>query len=79
MAKRGKRSGAKKVIRCSGCGDDRVIPETEKIHELRCEACGQKYKEILVDAISAGRVLYRYPAAGDIRDMVTGSFKFLDL
>ena len=79
LAKRGKRSGAKKVIRCNGCADDRVVPEAEKINEIYCGTCGKKYEEVFVDAISNGRVLYGYPPAGDIRKKVTESFKFLEL
>jgi nicotinate phosphoribosyltransferase len=46
IAKRGKMSGAKKVLRCTGCYEDKVLPlkpETEK----RCE-CGGTFEEILV-------------------------------
>jgi len=79
IAKRGKRSGGKKVLRCSKCGKDMVIPDTEKTGDYSCTSCGGKYNEVFMDAICSGRSVYNYPEAGVIRERVIKSFRFLDL
>jgi nicotinate phosphoribosyltransferase len=79
IAKRGKRSGGKKVLRCSKCGEDIVVRDTEKPEDYSCISCGGKYDEVLVDAIRSGKSVYDYPEAGVIRDRVIKSFRFLDL
>ncbi len=79
IAKRGKRSGAKKVLRCSSCGKDRIVLETEKKDDFQCGDCGSKYEDLLIESITSGKVLYDYPAPGAIRDRVISSLKSLEL
>ncbi len=79
ISKRGKMSGAKKVIRCSKCFNDRVILENEKASGCRCGKCGGVYKDIFVEAVREGRVLYSYPTASEIRHRVIGQFKYLEI
>jgi len=78
-AKRGKRSGAKTVMRCSRCGKDRIVPEPEGRKASGCEECGGSCEDIMVQAISSGRVLYDFPPAKVLRDRVRDSFSRLEL
>lgn len=79
ISKRGKMSGAKKVIRCENCFDDRIILEDGMASDYKCTGCNGEYKEIFIEAIKEGKVLYDFPPASDIRKNVTGQFKFLEL
>jgi nicotinate phosphoribosyltransferase len=78
VAKRGKRSGVKKVLRCKSCKEDMVVLETEKYGEFTCGSCGSGYEEVLVDAIHQGKVSYDYPSARTIRDKVINSYPYLE-
>ncbi len=78
ISKRGKMSGAKKVIRCRNCFSDRIILEDRKASDYRCTECNSVFKDIFVDAVREGKILYDFPPASDIRKNVTGQFKFLN-
>ncbi|HEY4695508.1 MAG TPA: nicotinate phosphoribosyltransferase [Candidatus Hydromicrobium sp.] len=79
ISKRGKMSGAKKVIRCRNCFSDRIILEDRKASNYRCTECNGVFKDIFVDAVREGKILYDFPAASDIRKNVISQFKFLTL
>jgi nicotinate phosphoribosyltransferase len=79
ISKRGKMSGAKKVIRCQNCFSDRIILEDRKVSDYRCVECNGTYKDIFIDAVKEGKILYDFPPASDIRKNVTSQFEFIDL
>lgn len=79
ISKRGKMSGAKKVIRCQNCFSDRIILEDRKVSDYRCVECNGTYKDIFIDAVKEGKILYDFPPASDIRKNATGQFEFLEL
>jgi len=79
IAKRGKMSGAKKVIRCENCFTDRVVLDDVEISNYRCELCGGSYKDLFVDAIKNGELAYEFLPASKIREKVLNQFKFLKL
>lgn len=79
IAKRGKMSGAKKVIRCENCFTDRVVLDDVEISSYRCELCGGSYKDLFVDAIKNGELAYEFLPASKIREKVLNQFKFLKL
>ena len=67
LAKRGKQSGSKRVLRCTKCYRDEVIPFTKKLK--RCE-CGGKYNDLLLTYISKGKIKEKLPSPQKIRDYV---------
>jgi nicotinate phosphoribosyltransferase len=70
LAKRGKASGSKRVLRCSRCTEDRVIPCTEKLK--RC-VCGGMYRDLLSPLIDKGKLKEKLPSPQKIRDYVIGT------
>lgn len=79
IAKRGKMSGAKKVLRCSNCFSDKVVLENRKASNYKCDKCNSIYKEIFIDAIKDGKILYDFQSASDIRESVMKQYRFLEL
>ena len=79
ISKRGKMSGAKKVIRCQNCFSDRIILENRKVSDYRCVECNGIYEDIFIDAVKEGKILYDFPQASDIRKNAIGQFEFLEL
>jgi len=79
IAKRGKMSGAKKVLRCSNCFGDKVVLENRKASNYKCDKCNSIYKEIFIDAIKDGKILYDFQSASDIRESVMKQYRFLEL
>jgi nicotinate phosphoribosyltransferase len=67
LAKRGKWSGSKKVLRCRRCGASLVVPDDRKKHHCRC---GGTLKNILEPFMEKGRMLQKLPEAKDIRTFV---------
>lgn len=76
MAKRGKRSGSKSVLRCKGCADTRVVPAGQGAGP--CE-CGGDFEEILTPALSKGEIITPLPKPGEIRDFVLRQLKDVQL
>ena len=79
IAKRGKMSGAKKVLRCSNCFSDKVVLENIKASNYKCDKCNSIYKEIFIDAIKDEKILYDFQSASDIRESVMKQYRFLEL
>ena len=67
LAKRGKSSGSKRVLRCTKCYRDKVIPLAEKTK--RCE-CGGKYKDMLFTLIVKGKIKEKLHSPQKIRNYV---------
>lgn len=67
LAKRGKWSGTKSVLRCNGCFKDKIVPYTGQMDI--CE-CGGRYEELLLPLIDTGRVCYDLPKPKEIRKNV---------
>jgi len=75
MAKRGKLSGAKKVLRCPKCFYTEVVPQgvPEKIH------CGKKMENLLKPLIRNGKLLTPLPEVKKIREYVLKQLEKLEL
>ncbi len=74
LAKRGKCSGSKKVLRCPECHKDLILPFEKEIET--CE-CGGKYKNLLYTFIADGKVLQELPTPRKIREYVIDQLKEL--
>src|SRR5512143_594564 len=70
LAKRGKWSGSKSVLRCKLCGSDVIGPFTEK--PGRC-ACGGELTDLLYPLTAGGGVTRARVAPGEIREKVLRS------
>lgn len=67
LAKRGKCSGAKKVMRCHDCYNDLVLPLETETEE--CE-CGEKYENLIYPLIDENKILQDMPEPDKIREFV---------
>lgn len=67
VAKRGKWSGAKSVLRCQSCFRDKILPYTEE--EKECECTG-RYEELLLPFIDSGKISGGLPKPQEIRNYV---------
>lgn len=67
MAKRGKWSGAKDILRCKKCGNDKIVPLAAK--QEKC-ACGGMYKKLLEPLIEKGKIARKLPKPKAIREHV---------
>lgn len=74
LAKRGKCSGQKNVLRCPECHEDLLLP-VEKVVES-CY-CGGKYETLLSPLVENGNLLYDLPEPGEIREYVLEQVKTL--
>jgi len=67
IAKRGKLSGSKRVLKCKGCGKREIVPN--KGTEILCE-CGSEMKDILLPVIEKGEIKIELPSPAMIRNFV---------
>jgi nicotinate phosphoribosyltransferase len=65
VAKRGKWSGSKRVLRCTQCGKGKIVPLDEAVH--KCE-CGGQFKDILLPVMDNGKYLVDIPFHREIRE-----------
>ena len=83
LAKRGKMSGSKSVLRCSRCFQDRMLPFKEnrgqsKRGSNRC-SCGGRSKELLLPLIHKRKILWDLPTPQVIREYVLKQLPHFDL
>jgi nicotinate phosphoribosyltransferase len=76
VAKRGKMSGSKKVLRCKKCNAPIVAPFDKKRHNCRC---GGVFNNILVPFADRGKIVQQPRPAKSIRSFVLRQTKDLDL
>ena len=69
LAKKGKRSGSKSVMRCEVCMATEVVPKRQKAKPC---SCGGTMVEILKPFLSKGKMKTALFAPGEIRDHVIG-------
>ena len=74
LAKRGKMSGSKRVLRCIKCHADKMIPFQKTA--TRCE-CGGMLEEILVPFMKEGRLLDKLPRPKAVREYVLSQMRRL--
>jgi nicotinate phosphoribosyltransferase len=83
LAKRGKMSGSKSVLRCSRCFQDRVVPFKKNRGQSnrgsnRC-SCGGRSKELLLPLIQKKKILWDLPTPQAIREYVLRQLPHFDL
>ncbi|MGB9936091.1 MAG: nicotinate phosphoribosyltransferase [Methanobacterium sp.] len=72
LAKRSKCSGSKKVLRCSKCHEDVILPLEGEVEECKC---GGAYKNLLYPFIDNGNILQDISSPTEIRDYVLEQLK----
>jgi nicotinate phosphoribosyltransferase len=83
LAKRGKMSGSKSVLRCSKCFQDKMVPfrkgrgQPPSASE-RC-SCGGRLKELLIPFVQNRKILWDLPKPQAIREYVLGQLPHFDL
>jgi nicotinate phosphoribosyltransferase len=76
IAKRGKHSGSKRVLRCRACGKTVVIPAHRPVD--RC-VCGGPYEDLLKPLINGGDVARDLPPPRTLREHVLEQVRRLTL
>lgn len=76
IAKRGKWSGSKRVLKCNSCNSRLIIPENRIIE--RCD-CGGSYEDLLNPVLDNGKELLEMVKPADIRRFVLENIKRIDL
>ena len=76
IAKRGKRSGSKRVLRCKECFKTRVCSVKEEPSQC---SCGGGEEEILVEFFSNGNLKYPLPEPSEIREFVLQQLNKVEL
>jgi nicotinate phosphoribosyltransferase len=75
IAKRGKSSGAKKVLRCLKCNEDLILPLQKELENCKC---GEKYENILPMFMENNEVIRELPAPEKIRTYVLEQLKDIE-
>jgi nicotinate phosphoribosyltransferase len=76
IAKRGKMSGSKEVLRCAECGNDRVIPFNTLIGKC---ACGGEYIKLLEPLFVAGKLMQELRPPTELRGYVLKQLEHFSL
>jgi nicotinate phosphoribosyltransferase len=83
LAKRGKMSGSKSVLRCPKCFKDRMIPfkggQDPSIRSSNRCSCGSRFKEILLPLLKDGKILKGFPTPQTLREYVLRQLPHFDL
>jgi nicotinate phosphoribosyltransferase len=74
LAKRGKCSGSKKVLRCIECHEDLVLPYKKEVEKCKCSG---KYENLLYPLIDDCEILQDLPEPKEIREYVLKQVKDL--
>lgn len=76
IAKRGKWSGSKRVLRCKKCTNHLIVPYTNKKHKCPCKG---EFKDILIPFTENKKILKSLPSPKDIRNFVLKQVRGLEL
>ena len=68
VAKRGKHPGAKHLLRCRDCAEERVIPIDRPYGD--CASCGGVMEQLLAGVMTGGERTDSIPSAKEIRSYV---------
>ncbi len=76
LAKRGKWSGSKRVLRCQKCNTPLIVPQSSEKHKCRC---GGGFSDILIPFTEYNKILQPLMPAKEIRSFVLEQVKDLEL
>jgi nicotinate phosphoribosyltransferase len=76
LAKRGKWSGSKRVLRCENCNKGKIVPLSEV--DIRCD-CGGLFLDILIPVMDNGNYVIDRPNHKEIREFVLTQISKIDL
>lgn len=76
VAKRGKRSGAKSVLRCPKCFNRIVVPKNRAVGKC---GCGSDFEDLLKPLIADGKLLRKLDPPDEIRKYVANQIQFYSL
>ncbi len=76
LAKRGKWSGSKRVLRCQGCGSKKIVPGNTDEHIC---SCGRTFEDILIPILDNGRYLIEMEPPSRLRARVLSNVRDLSL
>jgi nicotinate phosphoribosyltransferase len=76
LAKRGKWSGSKRVLRCPKCGSRKIVPNNKERHSC---SCGKRYQDILLPVLDNGKELIKIEPPSRIRKFVLENIKSLSI
>ena len=76
IAKRGKESGRKKLVRCPQCYTSKVLPERET--EGNCH-CGGRFESLTQTLMEGGELVYSLPSPQELRRYVLGQLSHYEL
>ena len=80
LAKRGKWSGAKQVLRCSGCLEDDMVPLAQAGDAPdECSDCGSKLESLLLNQMERGLPVAPPPPPREIRDRVLARLEAIEI
>ena len=77
IAKRGKMSGAKRVLRCDACFHDKIVPLQQNT-DWRCE-CGGHFVDLLVPWFDNGTFHFSGSSPQETRKYVLEQMKAFEL
>ena len=76
LAKRGKWSGSKRVLRCKKCSSPLIVPNNKKKHKCRCSG---SFNDILNPFVSNGKITQKTRPAKNIRSFVLKQTKHMEI
>src|SRR4030042_1193622 len=76
LAKRGKWSGSKRVLRCPKCGARRIVSNNKDKHLC---SCGKRFEDILISVLDKGKQLIKMESSSKLRAFVLNNVKDLPL
>lgn len=76
LAKRGKWSGSKRVLRCPNCKSRKIVPNNQERYECKC---GQEFEDILIPIIDKGKQLIKTEQPSEIRTFVLENIRDIPL
>jgi len=78
MAKRGKKSGRKTVLRCPNCFQTQIVAAAAGLNQGTC-SCGTPLESLLTPLIQQGKVARALPSPQEIRAFVLQQLKWVSL